>query len=246
MLKTISLIVALSTLPLGASAQAADGTALTSAAPIVRSRPGLTGQVATTEPMRGVWLRSEPNGSTRVVSTTGNATEIRVEHGRANVQVYHPAEHAQISVDLPGGKVDLLKDGFYTFNADTNTVRVLHGEAASYPGGTSDAKPVKVKEDHEYAFNGKPSEVPYDEIGSDVLPGGGPGAGGASRGDGYAPGYGAGYGYGPYGDGYPAPYPYPYYAYGYGYPYGFYPYYGFGLGFGYYGGFRGGFRGRFR
>ena len=152
------------------------------------------------------------------------------------MQVYHPAEHAQISVDLPGGKVDLLKDGFYTFNADTNTVRVLHGEAASYTGGATEAKPVKVKEDHEYAFNGKPSEVPYQEIGADVLPGGGAGA----RGDGYGPGYG------PYGDGfyggYPA-YPYPYYAYGY--PYGFYPYYGVGLGFGYYGGFGGGFRGGF-
>jgi hypothetical protein len=237
MLKTFSLVVALSTLPLGAYAQTADGTAQTSAAPIVRSRPGMASLAATTEPMRGVWLRSEPNGSTHVVSTTANATEIRVEHGRANVQVYHPAEHAQISIDLPGGKVDLLKDGFYTFNADTNTVRVLHGEAASYPGGASDAKPVKVKEDHEYAFNGKPSEVPYQEIGDDVLPGGGPGAGAAARGDGY----------GPYGDGfygYPV-YPYPYYGYGWGYPYGFYPYYGVGFGFGYYGGFRGGF-GRFR
>jgi hypothetical protein len=240
MLKTISLLVAISTLSLGAQAQAPDGTAQTnlpnSAAPIVRMQPG---QVATTEPMRGVWLRSDPNGSTHVVSTTANATEIRVDHGRANVQVYHPAEHSQISVDLPGGKVDLLKDGFYTFNADTNTVRVLQGEAASYPGGATDAKPVKVKEDHEYAFNGKPAEVPYDEIGTDVLPGGGPGAG--AHGDGY------GRGYGPYGDGfygYPA-YPYPYSAYGWGYPYPYaYPF-GIGLGFGYYGGYYGGFRGGF-
>jgi hypothetical protein len=230
MVRTLSLLLSLSLATIGAEAQmSAPVVNQTQPAPIYR-----TNQVITTEPMRGVWLRSEPNGSTRVVSTTANATEIRVEHGRANVQVYHPVEHAQITVDLPGGKVDLLKDGFYTFNAETNTVRVLHGEAASYVGGATNAKPIKVKEDHEYAFNGKPSEVPYDEIGTDVLQGGGPGA----HGDGYGAGYGPGYG--PYGDGFYG-YPYPYYAYGYPYPYG-YPF-GFGLGFGYYGGYYGGFRG---
>jgi hypothetical protein len=232
MARTLSFLLSLSMATIAAQAQPA---------PIYRAG---TNQVVTSEPMRGVWLRSEPNGSTRVVSTTADATEIRVEHGRANVQVYHPVDHAQITVDLPGGKVDLLKDGFYTFNADTDTVRVLHGEAASYPGGATDARPVKVKEDHEFAFNGKPSEVPYEEIGSDVLQGGGPGTAGGARGDGYGPAYGAGYGpgyaYGPYGDGYPpVVYPYPYYPYGYPYAYPF----GFGLGFGYYGGYYGGFHG---
>jgi hypothetical protein len=235
MARTIPLLLSLSLAAFGAQAQmTAPVVNQTQPAPIIR---GNASQVNTTEPTRGVWLRSDRNGSTHVVSSSANATEISVEHGRANVQVYHPAEHAQITVDLPGGKVDLLKDGFYTFNADTNTVRVLHGEAASYPGGATNAKAVKVKEDHEYAFNGKPEQVPYQEIASDVIPGGGPGA----HGDGYGPGYayGPGYGYGPYGDGYYG-YPYPYYAYGYPYAYPF-----VGFGFGYYGGYYGGFRGGF-
>ena len=137
MARTLSLLLSLTIATLGAQAQSQNQlktqvplAAQTQPAPIFR---GNASQVTTTEPMRGVWLRSDQTGATHVVSTTANATEIRVEHGRANVQVYHPAEHAQITIDMPGGKVDLLKDGFYTFNADTNTVRVLHGEAASYP-----------------------------------------------------------------------------------------------------------------
>jgi hypothetical protein len=235
MARTIPLLLSLSLAAFGAQAQMT-GPAVnqTQPAPIIR---GNASQINTTEPTRGVWLRSDRNGSTRVVSATANTTEIRVEHGRANVQVYHPAEHAQITVDLPGGQIDLLKDGFYTFNADTNTVRVLRGEAASYTGSADKGKAIKVKEDHEYAFNGKPEQVPYQEIASDVLPGGGPG----SRGEGYGyygPTYGPGYAYGPYGDGY-YDYPYaPYYAYGYPF--------GLGFGFGYYGGFRGGYYGGFR
>jgi hypothetical protein len=236
MARTIPLLLSLSLATLGAQAQMSAPAANPSQpAPIIRNYNGR--QATTTEPTRGVWVRSEPNGSVKTVSTTANGAEIRVERGRANVQVYHPAEHAQITVDLPGGQIDLLKDGFYTFNAETNTVRVLRGEAST--GGGDKGKAINVKEDHEYAFNGKPSEVPYQEIASDVLPGGGPG-----RGDGYAAGYygpvyGPGYAYGPYGDGYEYPYPY----YGYGYPYGF----GLGFGFygGYYGGFRGGYGGRF-
>jgi hypothetical protein len=249
--KSFPVLLALATLSLGANAQMTDPTVAappqSQPAPIVRGYAGR--QATTSEPTNGVWVRSEPSGSVKTVSASANGAEIRVEHGRVNVQVYHPADHAQITVDLPGGQIDLLKDGFYTFNAETNTVRVLRGEAETYPGGAaSNSKPIKVKEDHQYAFSGKPAEVDPQQLMSDVLPGGGPGRG-DGRGDGYGPGYGPGYGYapgyanGPYGDGYYGyPSPYPYYAYGYPYGYGFgYPF-GFGLGFGYYGGF-GGFRG---
>ncbi len=44
--------------------------------------------------------------------------------------------NSELLVDLPGGQVSLLKDGFYTFNADTQTVRVLKGEADAYPGAS--------------------------------------------------------------------------------------------------------------
>jgi hypothetical protein len=197
-------------------------------------------RITSTQPIQGVWLRSEPSASVKTVSADANGTEIQVEHGRANVQVFHPASNSEILIDMPGGKVALIKDGLYTFNADADTVRVLHGEADAYPGADMNAKPVKLKEDHQYAFSGKPKDADPRQLAEDVLPGQ------RGMGEGYYPGA---YGYGEYGDvpyyGYP-PYPYPYYAYGWGpYPWGFYPYYGFGFGYvgGFYGGgFRGGFR----
>jgi hypothetical protein len=202
----------------------------------------MTPLVTTTQPVAGVWLQTEANSSVKVVSADAAKTEIRVDRGRANVQVHHPADNSQILVDLPGGQTTLLKDGLYTFNAETNTMRVLHGEAEVYPeSANSTAKPIKVKEEHELSFaagtNGlKAKEVDPRQMTADLLP---------------APGYedrGGGYGYGPYGDGYPywRPYPYgfyPYAAYGWGEPYGWgYPY-GLGFGFGFYGGYYGGFRG---
>ena len=251
--RTLPLLLTLATLSAGAFAQTGQvgqstspNTIQSQPAPITRNTPqGNFPRVTTTEPVAGVWLQTDQNSTAKTVSADATKTEIRIDRGRANVQVHHPAGNSQILVDLPGGQTTLLKDGLYTFNAETNTVRVLHGEAEVYPGGAnSNAKPVKVKEDHELSFmagnmNLKAREADWQDLRSDLLPGGRPG------GDG--PAYGPGYGYGPYGDGY-APYGYsPYFAYGY--PYYAYPYYGypfgFGLGFGYYGGF-GGFHGRFR
>jgi hypothetical protein len=190
-------------------------------------------------PIQGVILRVGPQSTVQEVSSTPEKVELRVEHGLANINVHKPAKDTVILVDLPGGQTQILKDGLYTFNAETNTARVLKGEALAFPAASSDAKPMKVKENNKIVYSGtneRPHEfVPY-EASVDLLPGRdyGPGNGGGGE---------PGFGYGPYGDGF-----YPYYAYGYpwGYADGFYPYgYGFypgiGIGFGYYGGFHGGY-----
>ena len=215
------------------------------------ARPMPAADSAFSQPAPGIWLRVGQNGTvSTVASGSSNTIELRVGRGIANITVHHPAEGSQILIDLPGGQVSLLKDGLYTFNAATNTVRVLRGEADAYPGSNHDAKPIKVKEDHAVVFGAakvRSAEFGPYEARADLLPG--PYGGGNNyHGDpAYAP-YGP-YRYGPYGDGfygYPySPYGYPYY--GWGYPYGWgwgYPYFGFG--FGYYGGFGGfgGFRGR--
>ncbi len=245
--RSITLLLALATLSAGAHAQYADPAGQANYPNSNQSQAGPRGnasmstpQVKSTQPVAGVWLRSEPSSSVQTVSADANGTEIRVLHGRANVQVYHPASDTQILVDLPGGQTSLLKDGLYTFNADTDTVGVVRGEADSYPAGETNGKAIKVKENHELALatgpNLKAVSVDQRQIASDVLPGS------RALGEGYR---GSGYGYGAYGDG-PYSYPFaPYYGYGYGYPYGYgfgYPY-GIGIGVGYYGGFRGGFGG---
>ncbi len=201
-----------------------------------------TGEAQAT-PIQGVILRVGPQSEVQEVSSTPEKLELRVERGIANINVHKPAKDTLILVDLPGGQTQILKDGLYTFNAETNTARVLKGEALAFPAADPDAKPMKVKEDHKIVYTGtneRPHEfVPY-EAATDLLPGREYG-----HGSGYSGGAEPGFGYGPYGDGF-----YPYYAYGYpwgwGYPYGFYPYgygfypYGFGLGFTYFGGFHGG------
>ena len=198
------------------------------------------GQIAETAPVQGVWVRSEPRNAVQTVSTENGGAELRVLSGRVNVNVHHPADHARIVVDMNGGQVYLLKDGLYTFNGDSNTVRVLHGEAEAYVGTqTAGVKPVKIKEFHQLAFTSSTQIRSVDaypnELTADLLPEHHDGEGFQAYG-----------GYGPYGDGF---YGYPYYGYGYGYgyPYGFYP--GIGIGFGGYGGFggfRGGYGGGFR
>ena len=185
----------------------------------------------------GVFVRVGHGSAVRAVALTNENMELRVERGVANISVHSAIKHAQILIDLPGGQTNLIKDGFYTFNANTNTVRTLKGEAYAYPGtGNMQAKPIKVKENHAVIFNGpdiRAFEFDPFEARADLIP--------------YAQGMGAqgpgpGY-YGPYA-GYPYyDYGYPYY-FGYGYP-GFYDpfYFGFGWGGGYYGGYRGGWGG---
>lgn len=187
------------------------------------------------QPAAGIFLRVARNSAVRAVALGGENTELRVERGIANINIHHPVNHAQILVDLPGGQTTLIKDGFYTFNAQTNTIRVLKGEAYAYPGNNTNQKPIKVKEDHAVVFNGpdiKAFEFDPFEARIDLIP--------------YPPQGGTPseyYGYGPYGLAYGG---YPYY-YGDPYFYGYYPF-GFGLGFyggGFYGGgfYGGGFRG---
>jgi hypothetical protein len=203
----------------------------------------------TTQPVAGVRIVSD---EPITASDNAGTIEVHVTHGRANVSVDHPEGNPAILVDLPGGQAALVHDGFYAFNAGTNRVVVLHGEARVFaPGAAPDAKGRSVHEGEEGTLTGSP-DVGYatqEQLRADLIPMYGTDQGGAPRSE---PGYGnapppPAYGY--YG-GYPAyAYGYPAYGYGYGYPWGpeyawGYPY-GFGLGFGlgfggYYGGYYGG------
>lgn len=175
---------------------------------------------ASAQPIPGVLVRVARNSSVSAVNVTG-PVELKVERGLVNVNVHHPANNVQILVDLPGGQTSLIKDGLYTFNASTNTVRVLKGEAVTFP---PNQKQVKVKEDHSVTLAGPTvKSVEFDpyQARADLIP------------------YAANANYANYGDS-------PYYAYGYPYDEGYYGYgypYAFGLGLGYYGGWGGGWRG---
>ena len=250
MQRSLGLLVALASLSV-ANAQSPEAArpdsspmpGTSQAAPIVRANPGSypayrMPQLFDAQPAAGVSIRSDAENGVETVAASDALTELRVSHGRADVILHHPKDHSEIIVDLPGGRITLLKDGLYTFNAETNTVRVLKGEAEAFSGALIEGKGTKVKEEQQLtlASTGKLKSVeayPY-ELTADLIGQGGPG--------GDRPPYA---GYGPYADDFYAGYPYV--AVGYGYPWGgFYPYgygYPFGIGFGYYGGFYGrGFR----
>jgi uncharacterized membrane protein YgcG len=176
----------------------------------------------------GVFLRIGRGSGVRAVALTNENTELRVDRGVINVSVHSAVKHAQILIDLPGGQANIIKDGFYTFNANTNTARVLKGEAYAYPGNNLQQKPIKIKENHAVIFNGpdiRAFEFDPFEGRADLIP-----YGPRPEGEAGGPGY-----YGPY-----AGYPYYDYGYPYYYGYGYYPYFGFG----YYGGWGGGWGGR--
>lgn len=204
-------------------------------APIQRSysnAPRRPAAVRSTQPAAGVWVRSTAPVTT--VARDSQRTELRLEHGVANVTLHDPEEGSIVLVDLPGGQTQLLKNGVYTFNAATNTVRVIRGEASVFPGAETRAR--KVGEEQLFVFGRDAHAMDfrdrYDR--ADLLPY--PNNGGSQ----YAPQYAQRYADGPvyrddYAWGYPAYYaPYPYYGYGWGYPYGW------GVGIGIYGGWGGG------
>ncbi|MDE1163515.1 MAG: hypothetical protein PW792_16450 [Acidobacteriaceae bacterium] len=219
----------------------------------------LRGQIAThvLNPAQGV--RVLTNTQLETIATGNGRTELRLSSGKANVIVDNPADGALILIDLPGGQVDLIRDGFYTLNAQTNRVSVLHGEAKVFaPDAPANAEGKTVKEGQGVVLNGHPHpDDLYDsQAQADILPwsgGAGPSDVAMKNGQqqqGYPQGYtdsgcdGCASDYGYYGDGFYAGYPYYGYGYGYGYPgwgWGFgYPGYGWGLGLGYYGGYYGG------
>ncbi len=252
------MILAMSTLAVAhaqstaSASQAANPTATTvQGVPIVRAYPHASssggdasgGHVFDSQPNSGVFLRSDEANGVDVVSSSKAVTELRVVQGRAVVTIHHPTDRSEILVDLPGGQVDLLKDGLYTFNAGTETVRVLHGEAEAYGGAKSASKGTKVKETQQLTFDGDAKLKAVNsyayELTADLLPGGGQGREGTGDGP-YRRSFYGGYPY--YAGVYPYPFGYGFAPYGYGYPFGV------GVGFGYYGGFGGfgGFRGGFR
>lgn len=246
MLKAVVSALVLATPAVGISAQSTQPPA-----PV--SRPARPGRPVERQPAPGVFVRTDSPRAFETVSSAAGTVEMRLTAGRADVILDHPEPETEILVDMPGGQVSLLKDGFYTFNADTGITRVLHGEAIAYPG-PGDTHGTKIKEAEQLTLAAPFHAVDADrfQLEADILPGFGP----ERQGD-YAQGaYGDGPvydgfgGYGPYGDGF---YGGPVFAGGFGYPLAYgYPYGGFGypfgvgIGFGYYGGGFGrfgGFRG---
>ena len=122
----------------------------------------------------GIFLRLAEDSTVQMVSPDLTHTEVRLEQGRANVEVDQIYSQNTILIDLKNGQTQLLKNGLYAFDATNSTVRVFDGKAAVYPGANLQAnvKPIDVKGSHQLALNGeplKPQRFNKDEASADPL-----------------------------------------------------------------------------
>lgn len=122
----------------------------------------------------GIFVRLGDNSTVQMVSPDLTHTEIRLNQGRANVEVDQIYSQNTILIDLKNGQTQLLKNGLYAFDANNSTVRVFNGQASVYPGANlqTNVKPVELKGDHQLVLNGeplKPQRFNKDEATNDPL-----------------------------------------------------------------------------
>jgi hypothetical protein len=105
----------------------------------------------------GVFLRLDNDSEVKMISPDLMRTQVELEHGRAGVEVdeIHPENDLEV-IDA-GVVTQLVKNGYYEFNADQPAAMVFDGKAAVEVG---DGKYKVIKSHHEFALapspNGKP------------------------------------------------------------------------------------------
>ena len=105
----------------------------------------------------GVFLRLDDDSAVKMISPDLARTQVELEHGRAGIEVdeIHPQNNLDI-IDA-GVTTQLLKNGFYEFNADQPAAMVFDGKAAVEVG---DGKYRVVKSHHELALVAGPNDKP--------------------------------------------------------------------------------------
>lgn len=97
----------------------------------------------------GVFLRLDHNSSATMVSPGLTNTDVRLNKGSATVEVDEIHKENHIRIEDANATTTLKKTGFYAFNADHETARVLKGEAMVREGDRN----VKLNGDHVLALN---------------------------------------------------------------------------------------------
>jgi hypothetical protein len=121
----------------------------------------------------GIFLRVGSNSTVHMVSPNLTQTEVRIEQGRANVEVDEIYNQNRILIDLPNGQAQIMKRGLYAFDATNSTVSVFDGQANVYPGRDlqTDIKPIEIKGGRMLALTGdgeKPVKFNKDEAKDDL------------------------------------------------------------------------------
>jgi hypothetical protein len=97
----------------------------------------------------GIFFRLGDDSSATMVSPSLTNTEVRLNKGRAMVEVTQIYKENEIRIEENGATTQLLKKGLYGFDADQNQVRVFDGKAVVQ----DDSRRVTVKGGHEADLN---------------------------------------------------------------------------------------------
>jgi hypothetical protein len=122
----------------------------------------------------GIFLRLGDDSTIQMVSPDLTHTEVKLERGRADIEVDQIYKQNTVLIDLANGQTQLLQHGLYSFDANDSTVRVFDGKAAVYPGQNmqSNIKPIEVKGGRQLVLNGeaiKPQRFDKDQAKNDPL-----------------------------------------------------------------------------
>jgi hypothetical protein len=107
----------------------------------------------------GVFLRVGDHSAVRMISPNLLNTQVEVDRGRADIEVDEIHSGNNLQVIEAGANTRLLKAGFYAFDADKATVRVLKGEAALQEKDGDGQKLLKIKGDHQVGLVANASMV---------------------------------------------------------------------------------------
>jgi hypothetical protein len=121
----------------------------------------------------GIFLRVGSNSTVQMVTPNLTQTEVRLEQGRAIVEVDEIYNQNRILVDLPNGQTQLLKKGLYAFDASNSMVSVFDGKAHVYAGSDlqADVKPIELKGGRRLILNGdglQPAKFDKDQAKDDL------------------------------------------------------------------------------
>jgi FecR protein len=105
----------------------------------------------------GVFLRLDDNSAVKMISPDLTRTQIELDRGRAAVEVDQIYKENVLDVMDAGVTTQLLKNGFYEFDANQPEAMVFSGQAAVE---VDDGKYRTVKSHHELALVSSPNEKP--------------------------------------------------------------------------------------
>lgn len=97
----------------------------------------------------GIYLRLDDHSAIKMISNAITPTEVEVEHGRVGVEVDQLFKENVVQLIDNGMTTQLVKTGYYEFNANSPMVKVFSGRAEVEVGN---GKWREVKGDHEMAL----------------------------------------------------------------------------------------------